>query len=46
MNENPIYDCYKEAKKESRDTQRYIKNDNQKTVETNNQMKIYLQERE
>jgi hypothetical protein len=43
---NPIYDCYRDAKKENRDTQKYIKNDNQETVETNNQTEIYLQEQE
>jgi len=45
-NENLIYDCYRDAKKESRDTQKDVKNDNQETIETNNQIKIYLQEHE
>jgi hypothetical protein len=36
--------CYRDAKKKSRDTQKYAKNDNQETVETNNQTKIYVQE--
>jgi hypothetical protein len=45
-NKNPIYDCYMDIKKESRDTQKYGKNDNQKTVETNNQTEIYVQEQE
>jgi hypothetical protein len=31
-NENPIYDCYMDIKRESRDTQMYVKNDNQETV--------------
>jgi hypothetical protein len=44
-NKNPVYDCYR-AKKKNRDTQKYIKNDNQETVETNNQTRIYLQEQE
>jgi len=33
-------------KRENGDTQKYTKNDNQETVETNNQTEIYLQERE
>jgi hypothetical protein len=33
-------------KRENGDTQKYAKNDNQETVETNNQTKIYLQEQE
>jgi hypothetical protein len=41
-NKNPVY----RAKKKNRDTQKYIKNDNQETVETNNQTRIYLQEQE
>jgi hypothetical protein len=32
-----------DAEKESRDTQKYAKNDNQETVETNNQTEIDLQ---
>ena len=36
-NENPIYDYYMDAEKENKDTQRYVKNDNQETVEINNQ---------
>jgi hypothetical protein len=44
--ENPIYDYYMDAEKESRDTQKYAKNDNQETVETNNQTEIDGQDQE
>jgi hypothetical protein len=44
--ENPIYDYYMDAKKENIDIQRYVKNDNQETVETNNQKGIDYQEQE
>jgi hypothetical protein len=44
--ENPIYDYYKDTKKENRDIQKYAKNDNQEIVETNNQMEIDYQEQE
>ena len=44
--ENPIYDYYKDAKKENIDIQKYVKNDNQETVETNNQKGIDYQEQE
>jgi hypothetical protein len=43
---NPIYDYYRDAKKENIDIQKYAKNDNQETVETNNQMGIDYQEQE
>ena len=33
-NENSIYDYYRDAKKKSRDIQKYKKKDNQETVET------------
>ena len=33
-NENSIYDYYRDAKKKSRDIQKYTKKDNQETVET------------
>jgi hypothetical protein len=39
-NENLIYDYYIDAENENTDTQKYAKNDNQKTVELNNQTKI------
>jgi hypothetical protein len=45
-NENPIYDYYMDVEKESRDTQKYAKNDNQETVETNNQTEIDGQDQE
>ena len=45
-NKNPIYDYYMYAKKESKDTQMYAKNDNQKIVKTNNRTEIYRQEHE
>ena len=41
-NENLIYDCYWDTKRKSRDTQKYVKNDNQETVEIDNQTGIYL----
>jgi len=44
--ENPIYDYCRDAKKENIDIQRYVKNDNQETVETNNQKGIDYQEQE
>ena len=44
--ENPICDYYRDAKKENIDSQKYIKNDNQETVETNNQKGIDYQEQE
>jgi len=44
--ENPIYDYYRDAKKENIDNQRYVKNYNQETVETNNQKEIDYQEQE
>ena len=44
--ENPIYDYYRDAKKENIDNQRYVKNYNQETVETNNQKGIDYQEQE
>ena len=44
--ENPIYDYYRDTKKENRDIQKYAKNDNQEIVETNNQMEIDYQEQE
>jgi hypothetical protein len=40
--ENPIYDYYRDAKKENRDIRKYTRNDNQETIETNNQKKIDL----
>ena len=43
---NPIYDYYKDTKKENIDIQKYVKHDNQETVETNNQMGIDYQEQE
>jgi len=43
-NKNLIYDYYMDAEKENRDTQKYAKNDNQKTVEINNQTEIDGQE--
>jgi len=42
MNENPIYDYDRGAETESRDIQKYAKNDNPKTVETDNRKKICL----
>jgi len=44
--ENPIYDYYRDAKKENIDIQKYVKIDNQETVETNNQKGIDYQEQE
>jgi len=44
--ENPIYDYYRDAKKENIDIQKYAKNDNQETFETNNQIGIDYQEQE
>ena len=44
--ENLIYDYYMDTKKENIDIQRYVKNDNQETVETNNQKGIDYQEQE
>jgi hypothetical protein len=45
-NENPIYDYYMDVEKENRDTQKYVKNDNQETVEINNQTESDGQEQE
>jgi hypothetical protein len=45
-NKNPIYDYYMDAEKENRDTQKYVKNDNQETVEINNQTESDGQEQE
>ena len=44
--ENPIYYYYRDAKKENIDIQKYVKNDNQETVEINNQKGIDYQEQE
>ena len=43
-NENSIYNYYMDAEKENKDTQKYVKNDNQETVEINNQTEIDGQE--
>ena len=45
-NKNPIYDYYMDAEKENRDTQKYVKNNNQETVEINNQTESDGQEQE
>ena len=45
-NKNPIYDYYMDAEKENRDTQKYVKNDNQETIEINNQTESDGQEQE
>ena len=44
--ENPIFYYYMDTKKKNRDIQKYAKNDNQETVETNNQKEIDLKEQE
>jgi hypothetical protein len=44
--ENPIYDYYRDAKKENIDNQKYVKKYNQETGETNNQKEIDYQEQE
>jgi hypothetical protein len=41
-NENPIYDYDRGAETESKDIQKYAKNDNPKIVETDNRKKICL----
>ena len=45
-NENPIYDYYMDAEKETRDTHKYAENDNQETGEINNQTESNGQEQE
>ena len=44
--ENLIYDYYRDARKENIDIQKYVKIDNQETVETNNQKEIDYQEQQ
>ena len=44
--ENPIYDYYRDAKKENIDNQKYVKKYKQETGETNNQKEIDYQEQE
>jgi len=41
-NKNLIYDCDRDSEKGNKETQKYTKNDNRETLETNNQMKIYF----
>jgi len=44
-NENLIYDYDRGTETESRDIQKYIKNDNSETVETDNQRRFFCEDK-